>query len=73
MLAARVETSDRVAGLDAGADDYLSPPCWSVVIVAFIIYPRSSPPRRPDGAGSGTEQRATQRSPSRTEEAGRAD
>jgi two-component system response regulator MprA len=26
MLTARVETSDRVAGLDAGADDYLSKP-----------------------------------------------
>ncbi len=51
MLTARTETSDRVAGLDAGADDYLSKPFDLDELFARIraLLRRS----RPDGSGPG--------------------
>jgi len=46
MLTARTETSDRVAGLDAGADDYLSKPFDLVELLARLraLLRRSDPP-----------------------------
>ena len=52
MLTARTETSDRVAGLDAGADDYLPKPFDLDELFARMraLLRRS----RPDGSGSGS-------------------
>ncbi|MFI5045020.1 MAG: response regulator transcription factor [Acidimicrobiales bacterium] len=46
MLTARTEISDRVAGLDAGADDYLSKPFDLVELLARLraLLRRSDPP-----------------------------
>ena len=52
MLTARTETSDRVAGLDAGADDYLPKPFELAELLARIraLLRRSMPDERePDG------------------------
>jgi two-component system response regulator MprA len=53
MLTARTETSDRVAGLDAGADDYLPKPFELDELLARIraLLRRSRPD---DDAGEGT-------------------
>jgi two-component system response regulator MprA len=50
MLTARTETSDRVAGLDAGADDYLAKPFELDELLARIraLLRRTQPDDRPD-------------------------
>lgn len=50
MLTARTQTSDRVAGLDAGADDYLPKPFDPEELLARV----RALLRRTDGAGAGS-------------------
>ena len=52
MLTARTETTDRVAGLDAGADDYLAKPFELAELLARIrALLRRSQPETPDDGG----------------------
>ena len=54
MLTARVETPDRVAGLDAGADDYLPKPFELDELLARLraLLRRATPPDPASGDGS---------------------
>jgi two-component system, OmpR family, response regulator MprA len=56
MLTARTETSDRVAGLDAGADDYLPKPFELDELMARLraLLRRSRPDDDGDGQADGT-------------------
>lgn len=54
MLTARTETSDRVAGLDAGADDYLPKPFDPAELLARVraLLRRSLPDEEPAGGAT---------------------
>lgn len=57
MLTARTETSDRVAGLDAGADDYLAKPFDPAELLARVrALLRRAGPAPSAGTGTGTGQ-----------------
>ncbi|MFB7635058.1 response regulator transcription factor [Streptomyces sp. NPDC056149] len=56
MLTARVETADRIAGLDAGADDYVVKPFEIEEVFArlrALLRRTAQPSRAADGAGPG--------------------
>ncbi|MER6051478.1 response regulator transcription factor [Streptomyces sp. BHT-5-2] len=55
MLTARVETADRIAGLDAGADDYVVKPFEVEEVFARLraLLRRTAPPPAADGTGPG--------------------
>ncbi len=55
MLTARGEESDRVAGLDLGADDYVTKPFSPRELVSRVnsVLRRSQGPLAPDGGGAG--------------------